>query len=455
MAHPDDRPALARAWASAREHKGRPSAVEIRAVVDGAWKRIRIDYLDATAEPSVGVVLIGVRVLGDAELADPIPASTLGDAEWVLLQIGPVGDIVAAEGHVEAMYGATAEQLVGRNGLDMIHPDDHAPLLEAWVGVVEGREPGRALRQRIIRSDGSVRWALTSISRPDPAGPVVVHDLDLSPQLAAEAAAHASDERFRLLADEVPAAVFVGSTDGRIHFANRRLLALLDVAELESVAELLSDEDTRRWPDHVAAASAGGSVELETASPAGPVLRVRCQAPGDGTVVGVVEDISLAVRLRDEARIDGLTGLLNRAAIHGEIALAIAAGAPGTVVAFVDLDDFKTVNDRFGHTVGDRVLHAVAARLRDAIRPGDRLGRWGGDEFVVVAEGIDVGDEASFRERVVRTVAGVDAGSSGETGVHRVSIGMTRVLPNDDVETVVTRADAEMYAHKRAARPPG
>ncbi|MEJ7722615.1 MAG: GGDEF domain-containing protein [Ilumatobacteraceae bacterium] len=120
-------------------------------------------------------------------------------------------------------------------------------------------------------------------------------------------------------------------------------------------------------------------------------------------------------------------------------------------IVFVDLDGFKAVNDLDGHHVGDQLLAAVASRLRATIREGDVIGRWGGDEFVVLLVG--AGREVAARRatELCAAVAGVSAPSvvtvSASAGV--------AVFPIDgaDVESLVRAADAEMYAVKRRREP--
>ena len=91
---------------------------------------------------------------------------------------------------------------------------------------------------------------------------------------------------------------------------------------------------------------------------------------------------------------------------------ALAAGSAEVAVLFIDLDDFKTVNDTLGHAVGDELLVAVADRLRDCVRPGDTIARLGGDEFaVMVHEREHAHDDAVLvAERILRGVPGAGRG---------------------------------------------
>ncbi len=116
-------------------------------------------------------------------------------------------------------------------------------------------------------------------------------------------------------------------------------------------------------------------------------------------------------RLEHEATHDSLTGIANRAASIEAIEAAIGAqtesGHP-LAVMFIDLDGFKAVNDRLGHHVGDRVLREVSRRIQGSLRPGDHVGRFGGDEFVVVASKVSGLEEAvGLAERLVQAVCAV------------------------------------------------
>ena len=198
-----------------------------------------------------------------------------------------------------------------------------------------------------------------------------------------------------------------------------------------------------------------------------PVL-VRC-APlrdDDGTIRGAVETFSseLGVRaarqelseLRRSVRTDELTGIGNRGHLEGRLRALIAEydQRPGeAAVVMVDIDRFKAVNDAHGHAVGDRVLRMVATTLRGNLRSGDAVGRWGGEEFVAILDGVHTTDDLrrvcdKLRTLVACSRLDVEDGSVAVT----LSVGATLVRGDDTPASVVARADELMYASKRAGR---
>jgi diguanylate cyclase (GGDEF)-like protein len=160
----------------------------------------------------------------------------------------------------------------------------------------------------------------------------------------------------------------------------------------------------------------------------------------------------LLTRLAEEARTDALTGLLNRRGFDGRAALKLAhARRNGSSLAIVsfDLDYFKRVNDEWGHEVGDRVLHRIAARLSAQTRDVDIAARFGGEEFVVLLPGGSSADAEAFAERVRRAFAVEDP--DGLPTV-RVSVGILAALAPESIDAMVQGADFALYAAKRAGR---
>jgi diguanylate cyclase (GGDEF)-like protein len=155
-----------------------------------------------------------------------------------------------------------------------------------------------------------------------------------------------------------------------------------------------------------------------------------------------------------DARHDGLTGLPNRAAIFAQLDDALAAIEPASKVAvlFVDLDGLKTLNDTLGHDRADEIIRQVGERLSAAVRPDELVGRFGGDEFVVIAEGITEEEQAAelgFRllDAISKPLLDV------ESTVITASIGITLVgAAATDAREAIREADSAMYAAKRAGR---
>lgn len=149
---------------------------------------------------------------------------------------------------------------------------------------------------------------------------------------------------------------------------------------------------------------------------------------------------------------DPLTGLPNRRLIRDRLQHALTKldrdPSSGVAVLFIDLDGFKDINDRFGHDAGDQLLITIAQRLRKAVRSVDSIGRYGGDEFVAVCEGVGGGPHlVAIIERLAAAIAkGVTFG--GRTFNMRASIGAALGQPGSTVDEMLTAADLAMYAAK-------
>ena len=177
------------------------------------------------------------------------------------------------------------------------------------------------------------------------------------------------------------------------------------------------------------------------------------------TFVDVTAERAAAERMAWRALHDELTGLANRALLydHLEGSLLARRGREGDgpyAVLYCDLDGFKIVNDRFGHGVGDALLVASAARLSAVMREGDMVARWGGDEFVVLAEGLDGESLLEFAERLRTAIAAPfnlldDNGNAITVGV-TLSVGVA--LAGSSAPTALRSADVALYEAKRRGR---
>ncbi|MEV1287734.1 GGDEF domain-containing protein [Micromonospora sp. NPDC049679] len=159
-------------------------------------------------------------------------------------------------------------------------------------------------------------------------------------------------------------------------------------------------------------------------------------------------------RLAHQASQDELTGLPNRRQVFTLLDAALRAGDRHVTVLFCDLNDFKPVNDRFGHEAGDQVLRTVAERLRACVRADDVVGRIGGDEFLVVCPGAGSDDVDATRSRIERALA---TPVSWRDEPVRVGVAIGVAVAPAGAETtagsLVAAADQAMYAEKRASKP--
>lgn len=185
----------------------------------------------------------------------------------------------------------------------------------------------------------------------------------------------------------------------------------------------------------------------------------RNPVPG-GSAVVIIEDVT--ERRRTEAKIlhwarhDPLTGLPNRRHLRELLDRAQSASVNGPytepAVLYLDLDDFKQVNDKFGHHAGDEVLRAVAYRLKRSVRRGGTVARFGGDEFAVIVENATHDLVAALSQRIIERLAEPYRLSMGATATIGVSVGVAFARKGESYGALTKRADRALYAAKAAGK---
>lgn len=280
-------------------------------------------------------------------------------------------------------------------------------------------------------------------------------------------------EHLRLVIDTVPAYIYAKDDAGHFILVNRLFARVFGVEPEEVVGK--TNEDYGATPEETARFMAEDREILRTGKPLF-VPEERAPRP-DGSpgwfqttkipyrhpdwerpaILGVSVDITeskeQAEALRRAARHDPLTGLPNRALFSELLGKALAAtkrGGGRLALLFIDLDDFKPVNDNFGHAVGDTVLRETARRIQGTLRESDGAGRFGGDEFVAFAFGISRREDAAAVADKVREAIRlpIDLGTSVLNVT--ASVGFA-VFPEDgaDEESLQRRADEAMYREKQ------
>jgi diguanylate cyclase (GGDEF)-like protein/PAS domain S-box-containing protein len=289
-------------------------------------------------------------------------------------------------------------------------------------------------------------------------------------RLLAETAARQNEARFRSLVQHSSDVILVTRSDGTIRFASPSAARVFgyDPAGMvrQSVPELLHTEDRERaavfFRDAALAPGVTGPVEWRFRQSDGSWLHAEILATNllhDATVKGIVlntRDVSERKRLEEQlthqAFHDPLTGLANRALFRDRVSHALAVaqrrGHPITVL-FLDLDDFKVVNDSLGHAEGDRLLIAAAERFLACARSADTVARLGGDEFAILIEGAD--GREGLPERLGTAMAHPFNLSGNQLRV-TASIGVATASGTDTADDLLRNADVAMYAAKRGGK---
>lgn len=466
--HPEDRTTLIEAFLEAGENPGVEVPCRIRLQRDGVWKHGELTWVNLLDHPDVGAVICAAVDVDGPPIEPPgdLIEGVTGATNWTIATLDDSGRVTGARGRLEEVLGYTAEEVHGHLLTDYIHPDCMSEAIENWVALWE--HPGQTRTARWVwrHRDGSDVWLDSSyLVHEDRKVEIVI--VDVNEQVANEQALAASQreiealaEDFRLLAEEIPTAVFRCDALGGVQFHNNRWCEMF--AELGQVTRLhdVVEPDARSRLDDLLAALGRGdpdtpsSVEV-LAVDRSRVLEISCRVvtsvDGDPRFVGTIADVTSAVEFRHRAMHDALTDLPNRAQLEQILREAVADDPAGTLVVFIDLDGFKAVNDEHGHAAGDAVLNVVASRLSAAVRPCDTVGRFGGDEFVVVCRGVATGADAQILDRL-REVFVAPIEVEGVRWSPGASIGVARPEPGVDSDTVLRRADQAMFEQKRTRR---
>jgi diguanylate cyclase (GGDEF)-like protein/PAS domain S-box-containing protein len=270
----------------------------------------------------------------------------------------------------------------------------------------------------------------------------------------------------RRILDHAPTGVVRYGRDRTVVYANRALVAAMGAQTADLLDRPqpdipgLSPEALESWLAEVGRAFYGGErsereFTVELSGVRRYVYAVFVPEVGDrGEVTSVtvhVYDVERYVRAHERLTRDPLTGVDNRQMLDLRAELAGTPEAPAAVV-FVDVDDFKDVNDRHGHAVGDAVLAAVAGRIRRLVRPSDRVVRYGGDEFVVLCERASRDAARGIGQRIVDAFA--EPVSTDEVTLPvRVTVGVTAARAGSErIDTLLARADRALLDAKRAGK---
>ncbi len=354
-----------------------------------------------------------------------------------------------------------------------VHRDDRQSVQEA-IEKAPGIKAPIDLEHRIVRPGGEVRVVhqLGEVVR-DQAG----RALKIVGALQDITVRRRSEEQMRLLArifENTIEGIMVTDRDGVIQMVNQAFTAITGFGQDEAVGATPSLLSSGRHPPQFYAAmwkeiKASGSWQGELwnrrkSGEAFPVwLTITAIADSQGRVshyVGVFHDITeikrSEERITHQAYHDALTGLPNRMLFNDRLGVALAHAArnrQGLAIVFLDLDNFKNINDSLGHAAGDLLLQSVAKRLVRWVREEDTVARIGGDEFIMLLQGTDDPDYVvHVASRILESLSEPFRIKEREFYI-TASIGIT-LFPHDgrDIETLVSNADIAMYRAKEEGR---
>jgi diguanylate cyclase (GGDEF)-like protein/PAS domain S-box-containing protein len=410
----------------------------------------------------------------------------LSEAAFEAIFFSEEGICIDQNRRAEEMFGYTSAEAIGRPGTDWIVPEDRLRVMQKMRNRDENPYEVTALRK-----DGSTFLAQLHGKTMHYKGRTVrVTSLsDITERKRAEAALRESEQLLAAIIEQSPVSMAIVGMDGRIERINRRVIQTLGYS-LEDIPDLdcwwsraypdlaYRAEMITQWSELLEQARVGNQ-EVE-----GRECRVTCK---DGSIkimfiYGMLVADKVFVILDDfterkaaEAQIrylafyDPLTRLPNRRLMLDRMAHALATSERSRrsgALIFIDLDNFKALNDTRGHAIGDQLLVEISIRLQGSVRQGDTVARLGGDEFLVMLEDLDNGGFAAAQAEAVAVKilaalgqpylleVAVEGGLRSVVAHHCTSsMGISLYCGHQErADELIKRADLAMYQAKAAGR---
>jgi len=491
--HPDDKEQALNTFTEILKRPGLHPPLEFRVPQkDGSWCYLEHVVNNLLDDPAVSGVVItsrdiserkeAERKLREAEqryrnLVEQVPAVVY------IQEIGSPDSAIYMSPQIETLTGYSAEECKDpalRWG--MVHPEDREWLQaeDRWTG-----EPGKvfATEYRVIHRDGHTKWVRNES--------VMIEDemsgtrywqgfmLDITERKISEEALERLGRRHELVLTSAGEGIFGLDVDGNATFVNPAAARMTGWKAEELVGRpqhevlhhtktdgspypreecpihaALEDGATHRREDEVFWRKDGTSFPVEYIS--SPILQDSKVVGAVVTFKDITERKALEQQLHQQAFYDPLTGLPNRALFMERLAHATTrANRQGSRVAvlFVDLDNFKIINDSLGHEAGDQLLKVVAERLESYLRPEDTAARLGGDEFTILVEDIaSVGEGVQIAERIAEVLAPPFTLEEQEVFI-TASIGIAlNISTQERAEDTLRHADLAMYRAKHKGK---
>ncbi len=464
-------------------------AIARQAVQRGANDYLVKGHVDAHWLPRALRYLIERKATRDALRVSEARFRAMSDASPLGIFVSDArGDCVYTNAAYHRISGLTFEETLGTQWITAIHPEDRQRVLAEWHEASRSGAPFQT-EFRFLQPDESLVWArVNSAAMSDgrQANGRVKTVEDISQRKSTEFALQAAEEalfeekeRAQVTLDSIGDAVLTTDLQGRVTYLNLVAETMTGWSRADALGRPLADVFelidgvTRQAAANPAQRAIDENRTVDLAADSvllcrdGRELAIEdSSAPihnRDGRVIGAVivfHDVSdsraMVRKMAHLAHHDFLTGLPNRALLTERLAQAIGLARrrnKQVALLFLDLDDFKNINDSLGHAIGDQLLQAVAGRLSAGVRTTDTVCRQGGDEFVILLAEIEQPQDAALvAEKLLRALAEPQLIGTHELHL-TLSIGIS-VYPDDGInaEAVMQNADTAMYHAKASGR---
>jgi diguanylate cyclase (GGDEF)-like protein/PAS domain S-box-containing protein len=457
-----------------------------RGLLEGTPRRSTFRHITSEGKPydqDTSISLVKgprCRVLYTVWLGRPAERSTSVDLFRRLVDSAPAGvsvfrngRILFANGQFKRSTGYRERELVKLNPLDLVHPDDRK-----LVKRERSRRNSQPYEYRLVDKAGNQRWVLESLEPVDFLGLDNKRShysastlIDITDRKETEEQLQYALTAYAATLESTTDAIVVIDTDRVVRQLNRRFAEMWDIKDPAEYVDqpgpkLLAQmqpqiEDPEAFSElgqrvYRSEEEVDGSMKLND----GRLLEVHTRPQIiDGAVAGqvwsfhdVTERERMQAALIDLANLDSLTGLPGRGYFQEQVNQAISRGEHGAVL-FMDLDDFKAINDSLGHSAGDDLLQNLAVCLSKELRHDDLLARLGGDEFAVLLRGASRSQARKVAERLLRSAREMKSISADQPFKSTISIGAA-LFPTHgtSVDELLGHADMAMYRVKREGR---
>ncbi len=460
---------------------------------DREWSRAELDALTTAADLLAAAIRGEQAEAARRESEERFRLLAEHTRDLVSLH-APDGRFLYASPSSEALLGYRPEELVGRDPYDFVAPDDRDRVRRDHHDPVLASQKTQVIAYRFRRADGSYVWLETVTEAvTGPTGEVarlVCSSRDLTERKRAEERLFYEKELAQVTLQSIGEGVITTDAAGLIDYLNPvaekltgwqlgaaagrpldevfHLIDEVDHQPVEGIAgRVLGGRDgDPAVPEHAALIGPGGR-EVSVEATAAPI---RDRA---GRILGTVfvfRDVTktreLAQQLSYQASHDPLTGLINRRELEARLARSLeeaeaaaaaapqpAAGEPPDVLCYLDLDQFKVVNDTCGHVAGDEFLSRLASLLRGRVRRTDTLARLGGDEFGILLRSCPIEQAVGLARDLGRAIRDFRFHWQGRVFAVGASIGVVAIEPDyESVAEVLRAADTACYAAKDHGR---